>query len=97
MQENQAQAQQQLQDSINADNEEQRKLEIYKVDKALEGVKYTADSRNNNQRDDMPPEANETTKKLAEHKIKNDSEKVDLQRKQLAQKAIADRNKNNNK
>jgi hypothetical protein len=97
MQENQAQAQQQLQDSKNADNEEQRKLEIYKVDKALEGVKYTADSRNNNQRDDMPPEANETTKKLAEHKIKNDSEKVDLQRQQLAQKAIADRNKNNNK
>lgn len=89
MQETDAKNQQALQDSINANDEANREIERYKSDNALEGVKYSADARNQNtgndtEVEDNSPSALET--QTATHKMRTENEKLALSKKAQASK-----------
>ena len=91
-------AQAALQDKINENDKANRDIETYKIDKQLEGIIYTADSRNANQekgeeiKSDSP-----VTQQLAQHKIQHDDEKLKLERDRLAHDKVVARTKVNNK
>lgn len=89
MEETKAKNQQALQDSINANDKENRDLEIYKSDNQLEGVKYTADARNQNQSNDNDVEDNSPSDldvTTATHKMRTEDEKLALSKKAQASK-----------
>lgn len=82
MEETKAKNQQALQDSINANDEENRQVERYKSDNQLEGVKYSADARHQNQDNDNDGIEDNSPSDLelrtANHKMKSEDEKLAL-------------------
>lgn len=101
LQQQQAEANQALQDSKNANDEANRQVKYYEADKAYQAAVDSASIRSdaNNSRNEPRP-ANEVEQRLADHKVEVDNRELALKEEATRSKAETDRlnakNKNKN-